>query len=94
MIKHINVKPETHKEVDKVRADEGLKTFDEAIKSLLARPDFTRDELLAIRYACGIIDNPVRRDRPELIDGCKVASMKAHDALNRLDQCAQERCNK
>jgi len=48
MIKHINVKPETHKEVDKVRADEGLKTFDEAIKSLLARPDFSRDELHAI----------------------------------------------
>ena len=48
MIKHILVNPETHYEVDKIRAEHKLKTFDEAIKHLLARPDFTEDERVAL----------------------------------------------
>lgn len=72
MIKHILVKPETHKEVDKVRADEGLKTFDEAIKSLLARPDFTKKDLSDLMAACEIVDEEYW-DASDLINKIKDA---------------------
>ena len=82
MIKHINVKENTHYEVDKVRAENKLKTFDEAVQHLLRRPEFTNEELKAIRYMCGIIENPLRKERPDLIEGCTGAAVKAHEALN------------
>lgn len=90
MIKHINVKPETHKEVDKVRAEEGLKTFDEAIKSLLARPDFTQDELLQLRKLIWGGYEPSEEDCKNI----QSAEMKISELIykNELTECLDDRC--
>lgn len=78
----IHIRRETHKELGRVKNDLELKSFDETITNLLSRPEFTEDELKAIRYMCGIIENPLRKERPDLIEGCKGAAGKAHEALN------------
>lgn len=73
----IHVRPETHKELGRVKNELELKSLDEAIKSLLARPDFTRDELEEIKGW----SETIKLDYNENTDVMKSILSKVNEAL-------------
>ena len=92
MSKHINVEPETHLEVDKIRAINGHVTFDKAVQALLRRPDLTEAEIHLIAKVMETLD-------PEKVD--EEFYNRGHDIIKKcsehlhesaLAECLDDRC--
>ncbi len=86
----IHVRPETRKELGRVKNDLELKSLDEAIKSLLARPDFTQEELLQLRKLIWGGYEPSEEDCKNI----QSAEMKISELIykNELTECLDDRC--